>query len=96
MANDPLSLVRGGVLATMDTVDTFFDSGAKVANNILATFGLPQFVPEKKKKSTGQFITTEPPLTFALPSPQDILAPVGKAVGGLGAASPRSEDVEVF
>lgn len=94
MANDPLSLVRSGVLATMDTVDTFFDSGAKMLNNVFGTFGLPQFVPERKKKETGQFVTSDtPPLTFALPSPQDIIAPVGKVIG---AASPRSEELEVF
>lgn len=94
--NDPLTFVRSGLLATLDTVDTFFDSGAKMANNVLSTFGLPQFVPERKKKSTGQFETVDAPLTFALPTPQDILSPVGKAVGQLGAASPRAEDVEVF
>lgn len=95
MANDPLSLARSGVLATMDTIDTFFDSGAKMANNVLSTFGLPQFVPERKKE-TGQGIITEPPLTFALPTPQDILSPVGKVVGSLGAVSPRAEEEQVF
>lgn len=93
MANDPLSFMRSGVLASMDTADSFFSSGIKMVNNVLGTFGLPQFIPDKRKE-TGGFTTADtPPLTFAIPTPQDIIAPVGKV---LGAASPQSEEVEVF
>lgn len=94
MANDPLSLVRSGVLAFMDTGDSFFDSGAKMANSILGTFGLPPFLPEKKKP-TGQ-LTPDTPLTFSLPTPQEIMSPVGEALGQIGAVSAQDESLEKF